>query len=232
MELFGNTEPEVRLIGLTLPGCVSGDGGAFVLNNAHPVHYMLSQSIEFQVAQAGAVSSGIHPKDARQLNQKLIKLGHHTPFEAVQFNFKVSGISKACGAQISRHRVGQGHVSSSRRYQEQGIRFIYPLLDNIDSEITARAIYVSLSKNYMLAHDAYLSMRNLGAKKGDSRYIIPVASAQERIWWINARALREFLGLRLAPDAEAEIRRLSRLILEIVKRLTPTIFHDFDMEGQ
>lgn len=223
MNLWANIEPSVELVGLTIPG--SWDGYTF-----HPPcgSFVEPWEIERMVAKAATVSTGVDVKDVDALNKKLIQLGHHTPMEIIQFAFHVKGISKACGAQLSRHRIGQGHVSSSRRYQEQGIQFVYPTLDNIDSEVTARSIYCSMADSYKSAYDIYLSLRHLGVKKGDCRYLIPTASAQERVWWVNARALRDFMRLRLHPSAESEIRRLAGMILTIAKQVTPVLFEDYD----
>lgn len=226
--LWANTEPEVSLVGLTCPGNFdpNDDDIYFRANgiNFHPEH------IEQIVARAASVSTGVNVKDVNRLNRSLIKLGHHTPLEAIQFNFHVVGISKACGAQISRHRVGQGHVSSSRRYQEQGIQFVYPILDSTEDADDARKIYALTQDSYKDAYFTYTSLRKLGAKKGDARYVIPTASASERIWWVNARALRDFLQLRLHPTAESEIRRLAIMIHGIVSKITPTLFEDIDCD--
>ena len=223
-KLWANTEPSVELIAMTIPGVFDNEDSAHYFNTSgvhfHPEH------IEPIVAQAASVSTGIDPKNSAALTRKLLELKHYTPLEAIQFNFHVSGISKACGAQMSRHRIGQGHVSSSRRYQEQGIQFVYPALENINSEETARAIYCATSDTYKTAYDQYLSLRHLGVKKSDARYLIPTASAQSRVWWINARALRDFLALRLHHSAEFEIRRLAGMVLIIVSKVTPNLFYD------
>ena len=223
--LWANTEPSVSLIGLTVPG--SRDDDSFTLSGGS---FVESWEIERQVARAASVSTGVDVKDIDKLNRNLVKLGHHTPLEAIQFNFHVTGISKACGAQISRHRVGQGHVSSSRRYQEQGIHFVYPILDSIEDADDARKIYALTQDSYKDAYFTYTSLRKLGAKKGDARYVIPTASASERIWWVNARALRDFLRLRLHPTAESEIRRLATMIHGIVSKITPTLFEDIERD--
>ena len=220
--LWANTEPSVELIGLTVPG--SWDSYSFTLPGGS---FVESWEIERQIAKAATVSTGVHVKDQDKLNRNLIKLGHHTPLESIQFNFHIKGISKAAGAQISRHRIGQGHVSSSRRYQEQGASFIYPLLDNIETEDVARQIYSVIQDDYRESYGQYLGLRKLGLKKGDSRYLIPTASSQERIWWVNARALRDFMRLRLHPSAESEIRRLAGMILTIAKQVTPVLFEEF-----
>ena len=235
--LWANIEPEVELIGLTCPGWTQPDNnGQFAVDaTVESINFsgdimaysaVDTADIEAQVAQAAAVSSGIEPKDASRLNNHLIKMGHHTPLECVQFNFQISGISKACGAQISRHRIGQGHVSSSRRYQDQEAAFVYPLLENITDENEARVAYSLIQDSYQASYYAYLGAKKLGLKKGDCRYVVPTSSASERIWWINARALRDFFRLRLDKAAEAEIRRLSFMILGIVLKITPTLYDD------
>lgn len=224
-DLWANCEPEVQLIGLTVPGYLDPDD-----SNSHfraDGLQFFPEHIEPMAAQAAAVSTGVRPKNHEALVRKLIDLGHLTPLEAIQFNFHVSGISKACGAQISRHRVGQGHVSSSRRYQEQGAVFVYPVLSYVSSEEEARRLYCFYQDAYKEAYYLYLSAREIGAKKGDARYLVPTASVTERIWWVNARALRDFFQLRLHEGAEIEIRRLANIILALVTKITPTIFEDF-----
>lgn len=234
--LWANNEPEVTLIAMTVPGALDPDEAEACFDTFFEADgaQFCPKNIEPLVSQAASVSTGVRPKDYESLTRKIIDLGHLTPLEAIQFNFRVSGISKACGAQISRHRVGQGHVSSSRRFQEQGAAFVYPILNNIEDAEEARKTYLFYQDAYKEAYYLYLAARKMGAKKGDARYLVPTASVTERIWWINARALRDFLRLRLHADAEVEIQRLSYLILNLVTKITPTLFHDFSelLEGK
>lgn len=211
--LLGNTEPDVKLIGIT----------TVVSNN---VVTGTMTDVESQVAQAAAVSSGVNPKDTSKLNKKLIDIGHHTPLEAVQYNFHISGISKACSAQISRHRMS-GHVSKSRRFQEASLSFVYPLLDKVTNQTVAENIYEIFSDQFTHSQNIYHHLRdNIEMTKTESRLVIPVSSATERIWWINARSLRNFLQLRLPADAESEIRRLAYMITDVVYHITPSLFED------
>lgn len=223
-ECFGNMEPEVVLEAVTVPldhlG-KSSDSRDFW------------DEIEAMPAWSAAISYGSREKMAndlerkKSLNRKLIELGHLTPIESLQFNFRVSGISKACGAQISRHRIGQGHVSSSRRFQSQGAAFVYPLLNYMKDETVVRETLAKLSENNRKAYELYDDLRNSSKlRKEDARRAIPVASSQERIWWINARALRDFLRLRLPRDAEWEVRRIAVMLYNIVTELTPSLFED------
>ncbi len=221
---FGNVEPEIVLEAVTVP-----------LENmsTRMEKKDLWETIETIPAWSAAISYGSREKMAddlerkRSLNRKLIGLGHMTPLESLQFNFHVSGISKACGAQMSRHRIGQGHVSSSRRFQTQGAAFVYPLLSYITNEADAKEALRKLSDANKKAFEIYEDLRNSNKlHKEDARRAIPVASSQERIWWINARALRDFLRLRLPKDAEWEIRRIAAMLYNLVLEATPSLFED------
>lgn len=221
---FGNVEPEIILEAVSVP-----------LENlsTRMEKRDLWETIETLPAWSAAISYGSREKMAddmerkRSLNRKLIGLGHMTPLESLQFNFRVSGISKACGAQMSRHRIGQGHVSSSRRFQAQGAAFVYPLLSYITNETDARDALMKLSEVNRKAYEIYEDLRNSNRlHKEDARRAIPVASSQERVWWINARALRDFLRLRLPKDAEWEIRRIAVMLYNLVSEATPSLFED------
>ncbi|MGD9818803.1 MAG: FAD-dependent thymidylate synthase [Desulfomonilaceae bacterium] len=223
-DCFGNQEPEVTLEAVTAP---------IELFEKQIDNAQLWSSVETMPAWSAAISYGSREKLAGDrnkqisLNRKLIELGHHTPLESIQFNFHVAGISKACGAQLSRHRIGQGHVSSSRRFQSQGMSFVYPLLAYIRNEAEAAAALKVISDVNQKAFEVYEKLREEAKlHKEDARRIIPVASSQERIWWVNARALRDFFRLRLPRDAEWEIRRLAIMIFNIVNGVAPSLFED------
>lgn len=213
---FGNTEPDVDLEAITTP-------------------QLIDRHTEELPALAAAISydSAIDRLDvAERLNRKLIHMNHLTPLESVQFNFKISGISKICGAQLSRHRIGQGHVSGSRRFRKQEAAFVYPLLNYIETREEARIIYCVMSAGVQDVFERAVQLQQsiIGVKRTDSRYLVPASTATERCWWINARALRDFFRLRLAPDAEWEIRRLAGIVLELVMEQTPSLFEDITEE--
>lgn len=206
---FGNIEPKVYLVAAT----------------DYPEHSEDIVAVSASVSYGSTIDSH---EGCVKLNKNLIARGHLTPLEAIQFNFFISGISKLCGAQISRHRIGQGHVSGSRRFKIQGNRFIYPLLNYIKTEEEARNIYKVMSMSVRDSLDVYnqIIQNTIGVKKSDARYVIPASTATERYWWINARALRDFFRLRLAPDAEWEIRRIAEMLLKTVYTATPSLFQD------
>ena len=228
-ECFGNQEPDVILEAVTAP---------LELMKKRPDEKEFWSEVEALPAWSAAMSYGSREKLSESLvkkislNRKLIQLGHHTPLESIQFNFHVIGISKACGAQLSRHRIGQGHVSSSRRFQAQGMSFVYPLLGYIKNEDEAAAALGVISDLNRQAFEIYEKLREESRlHKEDARRVIPVASSQERVWWVNARALRDFFRLRLERDAEWEIRRLAIMVYNIVSHVAPSLFEDIAIQG-
>lgn len=213
---FGNEEPEVKLIAVTTP-----------IGDYDPED--VKGNIECMPAIVATTSYDTKVESidkAISLNKKLLKLKHDTPFEVIQYVFEVSGISKAASAQISRHRIGQGHISLSRRYTKQQPKFVYPTLDYMKNEDEVEATYLLMSGACENAFRAYKFLIDTGAKKQDARLIMPVNVATSRKWWINARALRDFFRLRLDPAAEPEIRRLAFMLLDIVSTATPSLFED------
>jgi thymidylate synthase (FAD) len=203
---FGNTEPEVKLIAISK--------AEFISPEALP-------------AISAGISYGTEIGDidrARELNRKLIKMDHMTPFESCQFNLHISGTSKLCSAQLSRYRIA-GHISSSRRFRKQQPAFVYPMLANIHYSRDVKEILTYMSQQYETAYNAYLYLRNTLTKQ-DARYIIPASTATERHMWLNAREARHIFKQRLAPDAEPEIRRLAFLMLEVLSQATPSLFED------
>lgn len=218
-DLFGNVEPEVTLIGISSPVTLV-ESGKF-----EPV--LDDNAIEAQVANAASVSTGVTPKEALDLNRKLIKMGHHVPLEFCTYTFLISGISKACSSQISRTRISS-IVSSSRRYQTQKAAFVYPPMLGVTDESVVKRAYSLLSEANEEALTRYNTMRKEGIKKGDARYVMPVGCAVSKAWHINARSLRNFLNLRLDPAAEEEIQRVAYKILNIVVKVTPSLFEDIE----
>ena len=213
---FGNTEPYVKLIAITSP-----------IGEYDPEDVRGSiECMPAVVATTSYDSSVDTIEKAVALNKKLLKLKHDTPFEVIQYVFEVTGISKAASAQISRHRIGQGHISLSRRYTKQQPKFIYPPLEYMVNEDEAEATYLLMSGACENAYRAYKFLIDTGAKKQDARLIMPVNVATSRKWWINARALRDFFKLRLDPAAEWEVRRLAYMLLDIVYVAMPSLFED------
>jgi thymidylate synthase (FAD) len=64
-----------------------------------------------------------------------------------------------------------------------------------------------------------------------ARSVLPNATATEIFVTANARALRGMLEQRGAPEADAEIRRLSVSLCRLMKSEAPALFADFEVES-
>lgn len=224
-ECFGNVEPTVQLQAVTTHAVITGQR---MTKGITPDSTEMIPAISAGISY-GKENNTLSFLELKRLNKKLVKLNHLTPLESIQFNFFVSGISKACGAQLSRHRIGQGHVSLSRRYTKQKPEFVYPMMSYLSDEKIVRGVYHDMSKCLGSSFQYYyLGLLESGVKKADARYLIPVATATARHWWVNARALRDFFRLRLQLTAEAEIRRLAAMIYNMVVIITPSLFEDLE----
>jgi flavin-dependent thymidylate synthase len=251
-DLYCNAEPEVTLEAITIPVIKEFYSASRDVYNANceaaDDHEIDWRGIEQLPALTAATSYGSKEKiegnyeRAVALNKSLISKKHLTPFECVQYQFHIKGLSKAAGAQLSRYRHS-GHISQSRRYQSAGIQFVYPVLDYIESEDHAKHILskISYANNYSLDfYDALREGLNRGMDlvpedgklktetlhKEDARRILPVSYATERSMWVNVRSLRHIFDERLRADTESELRRLVWMIWDLVEPLTPSFYFD------
>lgn len=221
--LYGNTEPEVNLTAITCPISLSDDG-----------EYLFDADIskvEELPALAASISYGSTERMQRKhnklvnLNKKLIEMEHLTPAESIQINLHISGISKTCGAQLSRYRVGTGHVSASRRFKKAEPRFVYPIYDDLEESDAIWEMFQDEQINKFCFY-AYLDKLNRCVRKENARQVLPVSYATERSMWVNVRSLRHMFKERLAADTETELRRLAWMIFDIVNPLMPSLFED------
>ena len=72
--------------------------------------------------------------------------------------------------------------------------------------------------------ETYARLLQLGLCREQARAVLPQAVQSEVIWTASLQAILHFLDLRLAPDAQAEIREYAREVQRIVAPLFPTTF--------
>ena len=146
------------------------------------------------------------------------KTGHMSVFEHAYFTFHVSGISRACLAQLSRHRHLSLSVRSQRYCDESGngVRCIIPKAFN-DEQLEIAM------QTYREEIDKYQVLLASGAAKEDARMVLPNAMETELYLSANARALIEASHLRLCNRAQEEIRTMFGKMKEEVKQVSPEI---------
>lgn len=141
------------------------------------------------------------PSDDRV--RRCVANGHTSVLEHVSATFRIEGISRACLAQLTRHRIASYSVES-QRYREVGRGGWYvtpPALEGDELEAYRAAMRAAMA--------AYEDALAHGTRKEDARYLLPMATRTTLVMTINARSLQNFLSLRLDMAAQWEIRSLA-----------------------
>ena len=157
----------------------------------------------------------------------IMNMGHTSVVEHVAFTFEISGISRACGNQLVRHRIGCSFSQESTRYVDMSDPdLVVP--PSIANNKDAFALYKHF-QTYV--SNLYVKMRALGVPKEDARSVLPLATTTKIVVTMNCRALLNFFDQRLDPAAQWEIREMAGMMLDLVLPYAPVVFNEFK-EGE
>ena len=178
---------------------------------------------DLSVVNAARVSFARH-KDAMDASDEglirfLLRERHGTPFEHNSFRFHIR-----CPIFVARewfrHRIGSFN-EFSMRYAKATDDFYVPELEDVRSQVGKPGAYSfepvdpelaertreELREVYEHAFETYESLVEAGVARELARSVIPVGAYTEFFWTVNARALMNFVSLRVAETAQREIRR-------------------------
>ena len=147
---------------------------------------------------------------------------HESVAEHAVFTFAIEGVSRACLAQLSRHRLMSLSVQSQRYVQLDD--FEYEIPKSIQEDEGARDVFINCMT---CINDIYCSLiedHHIPAE--DARAVLPNACKTNIILTANARELRHIFALRCCTRAQEEIRELANKMLDLCKEVAPTIFAD------
>lgn len=148
------------------------------------------------------------PEPSAKRVRRCAENGHMSVFEHASATLKIEGISRACLAQLTRHRIASYSVMSQRYCKVDAGSLWYvtpPSIVGTDAEARFRAQAYDAMWPYQAAIDE-------GAKPEDARFLLPEATKTSLVMTINARSLQNFLTLRLDSHAQWEIRELAERI--------------------
>lgn len=136
----------------------------------------------------------------------------HSVHEFADVTFKIEGISRACLAQLTRHRIAT-YCVESQRYNKYDLTsddwyVIPPVIENDAPRLAAFQDAMSS------AAGVYREMLDDGVKAEDARFVLPEATKTNLHMKINARSLWNFLNQRRAPHAQWEIHELADKMIE------------------
>lgn len=134
----------------------------------------------------------------------------------MRYTWLIEGVSRSLTHQLVRHR-GFSFSQESQRYVDFSKKgaFIYPESFDIDER---QLLYF----NYDDTLDYYERWRTSGKTKEDARFILPNGAATRLVASCNLKELLHFLDIRMAKDAQWEIRRLAVVMAQQAFNASPT----------
>jgi thymidylate synthase (FAD) len=174
----------------------------------------------------------------------LIRQGHESVLEHVNWSFILTGVSRAFTHQLVRHRVGFSFSQLSQQYHDENdASFVMPNIIARFSHLTeywnrsvdeSKRAYQQLLA--LLESETFLKLSPLEKKefrravRTAARSVLPNATETKIFITANARAIRHFLAIRGGIPGDEEMRVVSALILSALKGEAPALFSDFTIE--
>lgn len=155
---------------------------------------------------------------ARLLHQ-VIRHGHTSVLEHINFTFAIEGISRALSHQLVRHRMASYTQHSQQRSDEKDFAFTIPPEIRRNSELAKE-----FQEKVRTLAEFYTRAIEAGIPKGQARYILPNACVTRIIMTMNARSLFNLISQRTCGVEEWEFRTLASKIHRILLEVAPNIF--------
>ncbi len=173
----------------------------------------------YSASEIRTLHEGMREK-APQFVEKLVSLGHLSPFEHVSFTFGAEGVSRALLAQITRHRIASFSVQSQRYVRQNGGNYLIPPSVEALGEEAVRRFEEQMDTIWGF----YNEWLGQGIPAEDARFVLPNGAETRMVFTMNARELMHFFSLRCCSRAQWEIRRLAWCMLGLAKREAPELF--------
>lgn len=191
---------------------------------------------DLRIVNAARVSYGSDDLDKlepterdKRLIKYLLTNRHTSPFEHVQFTFRVEA-PIFVARQWMRHRTGK-YNEISGRYTELPENYYIPQEwrgqsktnhqgseGRITGQMQANKVYIHACKE---AFRAYRTLLELGVAREQARMVLPLSTFTAFYFTIDLHNLLHFLDLRLHPHAQGEIRVYADLMLEAITPVVP-----------
>src|SRR5690606_6153351 len=179
-------------------------------------------------------SDGQGGTEADRLFRQIVASKHTSTLEHITFTFAIEGISRACLAQLTRHRVGFSYSVQSQRYvkfgtndKSGGFNYVIP-----PSLISTNAALFAFEKAMEDAQKRYNQLRDAGVPAEDARMVLPQAAVTNLVLTANLRALLDFYSKRRkGSGAQWEIAELAERLREEVVAVEPWLDPFFGKGG-
>lgn len=218
-----------------------------VLNHGHVrlVDYSGGDARVVVAARQSTTGATKTPQEDRKFIHFLMREGHHTPFEMVNFTFEVK-LPIFVARQWIRHRIGSFNEFSGR-YSEMKDEFYVPEPERIRKqdkknkqgssaeELTGDQkldFIADIREGQFSAHDRYKKALEAGVSKELARIGLPVSTYTQWYWNVNLRSLFNFLHLRLDSHAQWEIQQYAKVVEKMARAVAPWSYEAFEEHTQ
>lgn len=210
------------------------------------VRYVDHMGNDQAVVQAARVSYGEGTKsisDDKGLIRYLMRHKHTSPFEMCEIKLHIK-IPMEIWRQMVRHRTASINEYSTRysialddyaeitpnewRLQSKSNKQGSEGLLIEQNNKLAEELYQSELLLHNIIKDEYRRRIEVGIAREQARKILPLDTYTMVYWKIDLHNLFHFLKLRLAPEAQQEIREFAEAIYSIVKKLFPICSEAFE----
>lgn len=213
-----------------------GESGFVRLDDAMADDYSVVNAARVSFArQSSELHDELSGKD-KGLIGFLMRNRHGTPFEHNSFRFHIK-CPLFVAREWFRHRIGSFNEFSAR-YSEVPDEFHVPQLTEIRTQVGKPGAYTFeqadggiaasaqsiIAENSSRAYGDYVSLLEMGVAKEVARMVLPVSMFTQFYWTVNARALMNFLSLRLDSNAQLEIRQYAEAVSELFKTQMPITY--------
>ncbi|MGE2692307.1 FAD-dependent thymidylate synthase [Mycolicibacterium pulveris] len=169
----------------------------------------------------------------------IIDVGHFSVLEHASVSFYITGISRSCTHELTRHRHFSYSQLSQRYVPEHDSQVVVPPGMEDDAELqeiftraadASRAAYVELLTKLeaKFAEHSNAVLRRKQARQA-ARSVLPNATETRIVVTGNYRAWRHFIAARASEHADVEIRRLAVECLRQLVDVAPQVFADFEI---
>ena len=174
----------------------------------------------YSSADIESLNVDMNEKKAEALIEKLLEMGHLSPFEHASFTFGIQGVSRALTHQLVRHRIASYSQQSQRYVDSEDFHYITPPSVKAIPELEKKFVSIMEELN------SYYKEFSRRVPYEDARYLLPNSAETRIIVTMNARELFHFFGLRCCNRAQWEIRDMAIEMLRILRHRFPIIFRN------
>jgi thymidylate synthase (FAD) len=184
--------------------------------------------VELCARAAGICYDKEEKENPGEFIKRIIKTGHESVIEHVNFTFRVEGVSRALTHQLVRHRLASYSQRSQRYVKETEPSYIKPDFSYVSKETPGSTMLVDQIFEQAMndAWDSYHRLLRQGVKPEDARFVLPNACETKFFITANAREFRHILKLRMDKKAQWEIRNLAKEIYSQLMDVAKPLFED------